>query len=283
MVSNSEVVRNYFEASDREHYNRGSNLFFRGNTLYSYGTHFILAEKIKNGYLINGDIYSVTTSRHQSITRRFMPSNNVIIPFSALYRAIPFSEPKKMEILDRLEDTYETVTYTDPKTNELKERQIHHLGASLIKYKNKYLLSGLDPSSKNFGAYYIILLKKPAQTVKEAFRQLAGNLTDKEYNDYLEGIIKRQGEFFLIPTDYTTRQIRTIGVITPRKIKHDFDLSKGIGNAHIAKDAVKLPDGLYIKRSLRHPEHRMQSLKNVWHRVVKNIQKNSWTASGNVD
>jgi hypothetical protein len=43
MVSNTECVRNYFEASDRYHYNKAGNMYFEGDVLYSYGSHFILA------------------------------------------------------------------------------------------------------------------------------------------------------------------------------------------------------------------------------------------------
>jgi hypothetical protein len=281
MVSHQEVIYNYFNAGDRQHYNKGNNVFFEGDTLYSYGTYFILAQKIKNGYLINGDSYSKSTSEHQRIVRYNMPSNNIIIPLSALLQPLNDMQIKDIEILDRKEDTYDTVERVNSEGNKYMAT-IHHLGASLFKYKSKYFLSGIDNSSKNY-AYYLILLKKPAQTVEEAFRQLAGNLTDEEYKDYLQGIIKRQGEYFLIPSKLTTAQLKRMDAITPRKIKHDVDLSKGVGNAHIAKDLIKMSDGLYIRRSLRHREHRMISLKNTWHKVVKNIQKNSWSADGRID
>ncbi len=45
----------------------GSNFYFRGDILYSYGSHYILAKRIApNEYLINADRYSVTTAMHHN-------------------------------------------------------------------------------------------------------------------------------------------------------------------------------------------------------------------------
>lgn len=64
-------------AQRNQEYGRTSNnnIFFRGDTIYSYGHHFPLATFIEdaNGVeyvLYNDDSYSVSTSNHQSILRR---------------------------------------------------------------------------------------------------------------------------------------------------------------------------------------------------------------------
>jgi hypothetical protein len=77
------------------------NLYYKGNILYSYGTHFPLAiryhkaTEIPEGsegfgcgiqYLVNGDKNSVTTSRHQNQAIGTL-TPNVQIPFSALAEA----------------------------------------------------------------------------------------------------------------------------------------------------------------------------------------------------
>lgn len=47
------------------------NLFFRGATIYSYGTHFAIAHRMPDGTVfVNEDSYSVSTSGHQSDVRR---------------------------------------------------------------------------------------------------------------------------------------------------------------------------------------------------------------------
>jgi hypothetical protein len=78
----------------------GSNVLAHGDTLYSYGTHFVLAQANRDArgklvcLLLNGDRFSVTTSKHQSWTRnvcanltRDLGVPSIIIPFSALSAA----------------------------------------------------------------------------------------------------------------------------------------------------------------------------------------------------
>jgi len=287
MVSHNEVIRNFFNAGDREYYNKGANVFFEDNTLYSYGHHFILAQECKNGYILNGDGYSVSTSKHQSYTRRHAPSDSPIIPFSALeslfksrtkkYNPSTIEELKQIEIIDITEDTYTTVTRQD-KNGDPYEAKVHHLGASLFKYKNKYYISSIDATGKSYNTFFICTLQGRPETVEEAFRDMAQNLTDKEYKGYLEGKIKRQGEYFLIPDNTPILEAR----IKPF-IKHKKNLSK-TGNAHIARDYVKIDkDTILIRGTLRHREHKMICMGNVWHKVIKNTAKRSWSASGNVD
>lgn len=324
MVSHSQVIHNYFNASDKEHYNKGSSIYFVNDTLYSYGTHFILAQRIKNGYILNGDKNSISTAKHQSYTRQEAPNKSPIIPFSALAQILKYApalntpELRKIEIIDVTEDTYEDYTYKDKEGNT-QTGQRHFLGASLIKYHNKYYLSSIDNGSKNHQFFlvelpkhntditrcfncktdvgvhkdklhdwqcnvcksenirYTELMSKPL-TVNKAFRLLAGNLSDSEYNKYLESSIKRQGEYFLIPEYENLHKILRIN-----KIKKGYDLSKGKGNKHIARDMFKTPTGIYIRGTLRHVEHKMVSLKEVWHKVIKNTAIRSFTASGNVD
>lgn len=45
----------------------GSNMFFEGNIIYSYGYHFPMAIKYKGYLLYNDSRYSVTTAKHQGI------------------------------------------------------------------------------------------------------------------------------------------------------------------------------------------------------------------------
>lgn len=73
---------------------RASNIVVNGDLLYSYGTHFELARPLRDrkgeiqGFLLNGDSYSVTTSTHQSHVRSVLSrEETVIIPHSALNSA----------------------------------------------------------------------------------------------------------------------------------------------------------------------------------------------------
>ena len=157
-----------------------------------------LAYRLQHGLRAIGD------SKHQNITRAECKDNSVEIPVSAIVNGanIPITEFKNIKILDKQEAYYETKTVKD-KDGKEKEIQIHHLGASLIKYKNRFLLSGIDESGKSWNTYFLIELPKPAFNVNDAYRILAGNLSDGEYNKYMSGEIKRQGEYFLKPVDST--------------------------------------------------------------------------------
>jgi hypothetical protein len=100
MASHSEVANRWADKltgiTDKGHL-KGSRVFVHVDKLYSYGTHFELARFVrpKKGrpfFLLNGDTYSVTTSRHQADTRAAVARHaerfpSIIVPYSALESA----------------------------------------------------------------------------------------------------------------------------------------------------------------------------------------------------
>ena len=44
---------------------KAASVYIEGDTIYSYGRHFPLAVRTANGFLVNKDKYSVTTSKQQ--------------------------------------------------------------------------------------------------------------------------------------------------------------------------------------------------------------------------
>ncbi len=68
MTTNFDVVREFNIGSDERI--KASNLFFEGNILYSYGYHFPLCIKLLDGYIVNSNGYSMTTSTHKGILIR---------------------------------------------------------------------------------------------------------------------------------------------------------------------------------------------------------------------
>lgn len=108
--------------SDRANYSsNGRSVWGRGDTLYSYGTHFPLVELLRDGkgnprlFLLNGDRYSVTTARHQSVARDVVgrvkedvPS--VVIPFAALDAA--GIDRATLELVDDEPERHETIPHT---------------------------------------------------------------------------------------------------------------------------------------------------------------------------
>jgi hypothetical protein len=97
---------------------RSDNVWFSGPTIYSYGTHWALAQALKEGgrtrlWLINGEASpSHSTGRHQrevrdAIGRSQIPS--VIIPFSVLDAAGIIRD--SVRVLEVLPDRWETTSH----------------------------------------------------------------------------------------------------------------------------------------------------------------------------
>lgn len=72
--NNSEVA--HIWASQTQHEGRGSNLFFEGTKIYSYGRHFCIANFVRpNVVLFNSAKYSKSTAKHQLKVRSAIPAN----------------------------------------------------------------------------------------------------------------------------------------------------------------------------------------------------------------
>ena len=76
-MNNSMVA--HLWAHEQEESALGSNFFFEGTSIYSYGHHFEVGRIVKNkqgkkAYLINEDYYSATTSKHQCYVRNAIPT-----------------------------------------------------------------------------------------------------------------------------------------------------------------------------------------------------------------
>jgi len=208
-LSQQDLVRRFAEGKTS---GSASNMFIRGDKLYSYGTHFILAIRYgtkKQYYLLNGDRYSSSTSRHQSYCQHGLKPN-YIIPFSVLTAALPetrYDHDYRLVFLDDTPEEFREVEYRDPKTNELKTRQEHQLGSTLFRRGKRYFLSSTDPDARWRRGYFLVELPRAVTTIKEAYDSL------KPINeDILDGQpCLRQGEFFLIPKpDIQTKDLEPI-------------------------------------------------------------------------
>jgi len=60
---------------------KGSNFFFEGRTIYSYGYHFPIARIDPENKVVTITIatYSVSTARHKSLVRQAIPKGYTII------------------------------------------------------------------------------------------------------------------------------------------------------------------------------------------------------------
>lgn len=75
---NNQMVAHLWAHEQKESAS-GSNFFFEGESIYSYGHHFEVGRIVKNkqgkkAYLINEDYYSTTTCKHQYYVRNAIPT-----------------------------------------------------------------------------------------------------------------------------------------------------------------------------------------------------------------
>lgn len=103
--------------------NGSGNIYYRGDILYSYGSHFQVGRKLRTKgkrdtvgdvvtFLLNGDTFSNTTNRHQSAARGAVSSRgtpSVIIPFSVLDAAGII--PDSIRLLEVTSDTVVTTEH----------------------------------------------------------------------------------------------------------------------------------------------------------------------------
>jgi hypothetical protein len=104
-MNNQEVAHRW--AQRRDWRGKGSNFFFEGETLYSYGRHFIVAKHVESpkGHwfvVVNPDTYSPSTSRHQSYARRALPIYYDVI------HVTPGNTPEQWvaELMERYKEQY---------------------------------------------------------------------------------------------------------------------------------------------------------------------------------
>lgn len=114
-MNNTQVA--HLWASGNKTNGKGSNFYFQGDTIFSYGNHFPIARRVnENLYLITQRGYSVSTSKHISYTRRAIPSYAKTFPVAnrpnssfETIRGEKMEEARKM--LENVEAKTKPLTY----------------------------------------------------------------------------------------------------------------------------------------------------------------------------
>ena len=76
MATHDDVAHNWAHGTGRKQ--NGHNMFYKGDAIYSYGSHFCIARFVRTCsgervVLFNASTYSVSTSKHQTIVARAIP------------------------------------------------------------------------------------------------------------------------------------------------------------------------------------------------------------------
>ena len=311
------VVENFAKGKNY----RGSRIFADGQALYSYGRHFALAIRMpettnkkdkKEWYLLNGDKYSVSTSKHQSITYRVFNAWPRVA-FSALHAAGLYPEHGNVNLIDFCKDGFESMSIWDrtfnqdtfdnfkqnmpigaeyhesknKDTQEIETKSFHRIGAVILEKEKKYYLCAMDE-----GSYFISLLPHKVKTVQAGFEALKPKeVKGAEIMDFGRNTVHidvlRQGEWFFIPSSI--------------KIKEkDFQKSAALpsadssSNRHICTRLLQIGKKFYCKGIVRHKsarnnrraDHKQVKLgngKTDIFQAVCNTAKGNWSAGGRVD
>lgn len=272
-----------------------SNMFIDGDVLYSYGRHFPLTIRLTGGgFLHNGDRYSVTTSGHQSHARSAMHGPQ--IPFSALTSAdIGERDRFALRIVDETPDRHEWIcrcgngcTYTYGCDDGYTK---HTLGGTLIRHGRRYLIAGIDfeTSPANNPQFFLSLLPAGAYaSIGEAYAALVP--PEVKLAQALGADVKRQGDLFFVASSLATRELPRNGfkpVSVTRYVGFRRIDTTGIPldrrQSHLATDVRRLAGVRFARGTIRHGEHKMLRLGNVWHGVYQNTARGNWASAGNID
>lgn len=316
--SHNAVIEAFVDAPMDERGGRASNLFFEDGVLYSYGHHFPLAIPLRRNaykfFVVNGDNYSSSTAAHRGkVFRAISQEKYAVIPFTALnsmlrdvyskiideysrsysfrsYFSFSLYEfyfekiiMNEVVVIDHTADTFEdkTVMVRNRDTGEMEEKVIteHLLGSTLFEICGDYYLSSVDPSGKGRGLYFLTKLPRPADSIEDAY----ASIKPKGLNG--EAYV-RQGEFFFVPQEGMTKPR---GIDLEKKVLIENRGRDAERWRHVATEGFRLDGVQYVRGTVRHPEHKMCSLGNVWHRVYEAQGAGthgaivSWSSGGGFD
>lgn len=304
LMNTYDVCKQYVRGFKREGNNSGGTVYYIGDNIYSYGSHFKMAERMRDGsYIVNGDTYSITTSKHQSRLRDALRGERyVIVPFSALETMLHtisrshsgIATDRNLVILDtQPEREIEVIrTYYEDGEKKTKVVKQHLLGSSLFQFLGRKFISGLDETGINPWRSYFLTLMHPdreegVETVKDALQALKPDAVLFAENQGLE--VLRQGEWFFIRTELTNKDIREALKPSDGLILESMDLPApsnvfGGTSSHFVTNYAEIGDKIYAKGTCRHAqkEHKMLKLPG-WYEAHSSVQEQSWSAGGRVD
>jgi hypothetical protein len=298
-LSNDTVIQRYKAGKNAK---SGSGfLFSNGDVLYSFGAHFPLAVRRLNAegkewYLLNGDRSTHTTNHHVSLTWRHF-EGQPRVSFSAL-RAAGLSY-NQCELVDYWKDEAaykypsdgeEFTTFNppigstfgeekDPHTGEVSYKWWHRIGSVVLRQNGYDYLCSMDE-----GSYFISKLPQKVESVEEAFRVLKPLVVVDAEEGGLE--IKRQGEWFFIPTPFKRAEFKVVTKSLPLPVTRVGSNSHLV--THIYADPWEmygyLVGGVFVSGLVRHREHKKLRLDDgVIYRARRNTELDSWSAAGKVD
>jgi hypothetical protein len=268
------------------------------------GSHTLLAVRLEDGgLLVNGAGLPWWTGGYQmQVIRALEQSRNrfSVIPFHSVVAAwtggqvrewdtapIPIRDLKqKVEIVvPSTGEQWRKVTERD-KHGRSRTRKVHTLGDTVVRVRDAYYLSGVDPTGTGRGMYFLAELytDHAPQSLADAFDVLKPEVVRQAEAQGRN--VPRQGEWFAIPTKHLTSELmrdveRGVAVYRQHHVL-------GRDGHHEVEEAVIYRVGdrkgeVYARGVLSHTkgEHHDLDLGAIrWHLVVHNNQGASYTLTG---
>lgn len=308
--SNGDLIAAYLSGSYTDGTTGNRNLYFEGPVVYSYGYHFPMAVRTADLYIVNGDLYSSTTSNHQSLLFRSLENGErVQIPFSALHQLFSAKAPDlglmtmtktvrevyNLRLIDWEHDHYAPTGRRYESGDMITE---HVLGGALFEYRGDYFVTGMDLSgAERNGMFFMTELSKEQMekrgvptTVEEAMVLLKPDEVLLAEELGLE--VLRQGEFFFIADEVVNETLKGQKGL-PIEKKYTILNADKDEHSHIASEGLQANGMQIVRGTIKHKtgEHRMLKLyedgtkpkDRKWYVVYESQQGTSWKASGDVD
>jgi hypothetical protein len=257
------------------------------------------------GFLANGDAMNWPRNRHQTTVLRTLEGAQAafgVVPFDSITAAwtngrirdwdrAPFSLRdlrKEVEVVvPSAGEKWKEVTVKD-KYGRAKTRQVHTLGDSVLRVQDHFYLSGVDETGVGRGIYFLarLVTDSPPRTYEEALDFLKPKVVqDAEARG---ADVKRQGEWFAIPTVLTTSQLLR-DVERGLAVRREGHILGRAGH-HKLEEAVIYRFGpqrgeVYARGVIAHTkdEHQPLELGIRWHRLAHNVQTAAYSIVGNFD
>lgn len=279
MPRNEQIAQRWADVclgKETRNYAESSNVFARYDRIYSYGSHFELGRIVRDAkekplfWLLNGDRYSVSTSRHQNYVRNTVHGTNlpvIIAPFTALNSAgINLDSIRPLDIRPDTFESYETTN----KLGNLVTHYRHWLGGALLSAKvggrRRKFISGFDDNERQALYFLAELPRTSAKTYAEGIDALAPRAVHAALAQGRD--VKRQGDIFAIPVTLPTREIRRRGESVKRGRIHGTDHNAtevvyGKGNVTYARGVM------HHTRAWGRGDHARVKLDG-WHLCLRN-------------
>jgi len=204
--------------------------------------------------------------------------NQAPIPTGTLRKEVGVAVPSSGE-------RWREVTEKD-KQGKVHTRQVHTLGDSVVRVRDRYYLSAVDETGVGSGMYFLAELQtdRAPTSLEDALNFLKPKVVREA--EARGSNVRRQGEWFAIPTKLLTSELmrdvgRGVAVYRQRHVL-------GRDGHHELEEAIIYRVGsrkgeVYARGVLKHTnnEHVDLDLGTIrWHLVVHNIQGSAYTLSG---